>query len=348
VIIEDGSAGALGGNLGFTGAYSTEDITKPTYNFKFSLDKLDFQKSFSTFNTFQAFAPIGELVSGKFSTDLVMSGELGQDMMPLMETVSAKGLFETLNGSLSGFQPLSSIGEALNINELKSGGFNLDRLKTWFTIENGLFAVEPFDVIIKNLPMNISGTHSLTQEMNYQINTVIPRSMLGNNSLGNTVNQGISALVKQAGQLGVNVNEAENLNVRIILTGNITNPKVGFKLLGADGESTLAESATDEAKALVNEQIDQAKGQVKDEVDKIKNEATQQATAMADSLKRAAADKLKQAALDKLNGTTTPKDSTAAGGNVGNQAKDAVDKIKDDIKDFNPFGKKKKKDGGEK
>lgn len=345
VVIEDGSARTLGGGIGFTGAYDTQDITKPGYEFRFDLDKLDFKESFSTFNTFAAFAPVGKLVNGKFSSSLIMSGELGADMMPKLESINAQGLFETLNGSLEGFKPLTAIGNALDISELKKN-ITLDRLKTWFTIENGTFAVEPFDIKVADFPMNISGTHSLTQEMNYSINTVIPRSKLGNNQLGNTINQGLSALVKQASQLGVNVNDAENLNVRITLTGNMSDPKVGFKLLGADGETTVAEAVKDEAKALVNEQVNAAKDQVRQEVNQVKDKATQQATALADSVKNAAANQLKQtgqSVLDQVTGTNTPKDSTS----IKEQAGDAVDKIKGDIKDFNPFRRKKKDgDGG--
>lgn len=349
VVIENGSAKVLGGSMGFTGAYDTKDVEKPGYNFKFDLNQLNFQQAFNTFNTFAAFAPIGQLVDGDFSSSLIMSGELGSDMMPVLSSVNAEGLLETLNGSLRGAKPLTAIGNALDISELKEN-IKLERLKTWFTIEDGSFAVEPFDINIADLPMTIAGRHSLTQEMNYTINTVIPRSKLGNGQLGNTINQGVSALVKQAGQLGLNVNDAENLNVQIVLTGNMADPKVGFKLLGADGETNLAQAATDSAKELVNEQVDAAKQQVNQEVDALKETVTQQTNALVDSAKNAAQSQLQQAGQNLLNqvatGTAAPKDSTGAGTNLQNQAQDAVDKIKGDIKDFNPFRRKKKDEGG--
>jgi len=343
VVIEEGSAQTLGGNLGFTGAYDTKDVERPTYNFRFELDKLNFQETFNTFNSFASFAPIGKLVNGNFSSNLIMSGELGSDMMPVLESINAEGLFETLNGSLNGFKPLNAIGNALDISELKQA-VQLDRLKTWFTIENGTVEVEPFELKLADLPMKIQGRHGLNQDMNYTINTVIPRSKLGDGQLGNTINQGVSALVKQAGQLGLNVNDAENLNVQIALTGNMSDPKVGFKLLGADGETNLAEAAKDEVK----DQIDAVKDEVTSEVNAIKDEARDQATALVDSAKNAAKDQLQQAGQNLLNqatGQATQKDSTAATGNLQNQAQDAVDKIKEDIKDFNPF-RRKKKDGG--
>ncbi|MEZ4986293.1 MAG: AsmA-like C-terminal region-containing protein [Saprospiraceae bacterium] len=163
VVIEDGSAKALGGGIAFTGAYDTQDLAKPTYNFKFSLQQLDFQQSFKTFNTFSSFAPIGQLVTGQFSTDLIMSGILGQDMMPDLNSIDAKGLFETLNGSLKGAHPLSVVGNALDIKELKES-VSFDNLKSWFTIQKGFFEVEPFDVRVSGMPMTIAGKHSLTQE----------------------------------------------------------------------------------------------------------------------------------------------------------------------------------------
>ncbi|MEO0875211.1 MAG: AsmA-like C-terminal region-containing protein, partial [Bacteroidota bacterium] len=136
VIIEDGSAKVLGGSMDFTGAYDTKDVTKPGYDFRFDLNQLNFKETFNTFNTFATFAPVGKLVDGQFSTSLLMSGELGSDMMPVLESVNAEGLFETLNGSLQGLQPLAAVGNALNISELKES-VKLERLKTWFTIEDG-------------------------------------------------------------------------------------------------------------------------------------------------------------------------------------------------------------------
>ena len=207
VVIEEGTARALGGQMDFAGAYDTQDISAPTYHFKLDLRSLDFGESFNTFNTFSSFAPIGKLVSGQFSSSLVMDGVLGEDMMPKLEDVDAEGLFETLNGSLAGLQPLNAIGNALDIRELKES-VNLDNLKTWFSIKGGKFTVKPFDVELAELPMTIAGTHSLTQEMNYTINTVVPRSMLGSGALGNTVNAGLSSLVKQANSLGLPINDA--------------------------------------------------------------------------------------------------------------------------------------------
>lgn len=344
VVVENGSAKALGGSMGFTGAYDTQDVEKPAYNFKFDLNQLDFQEGFSTFNTFAAFAPVGQLVTGNFSSSLVMSGELGQDMMPLLNAVNAEGLFETLNGSLNGLKPLTAIGNALDINELKES-IEIDNLKSWFTIEKGFFTVEPFDVNVANLPMTITGKHSLSQDMEYSINTVIPRSMLGSGALSNTINQGVSALLQQANQLGLNVNDSENVNVQINLTGNMSDPKVGFKLLGTDGESSLAESAKEEAKEQVKDKVDELKEEARDQVAAVQEQATEQVNQAADSLRNLAAEQAEAAGQAALETAREQAGALVDSTGLGKEANDAIDKIKDDIKDFNPFRRKKKKDG---
>ncbi|MEM1215709.1 MAG: AsmA-like C-terminal region-containing protein, partial [Bacteroidota bacterium] len=300
VVIEEGSAKALGGSMGFAGSYDTKDISAPAYRFKFDLNQLDFGQSFNTFNTFASFAPIGQLVNGQFSSSLIMSGNLGEDMMPILEGIDAEGLLQTFNATLAEIPPLQAVGNALNIKELKSS-LNLDNLKSYFTIANGFFEVEPFEVVIADLPMTIAGKHSLSQEMAYTINTVVPRSMLGNGALGNTLNQGISNLVGQANKLGLNLNNAENLNVQINLGGSMTDPDVGFKLLGTNGEASVAQSATDSARDLVQDQVNNARDQVKEEISEVRDQVTEQANQLVDSVRNAAASQLQNAGQNVAN-----------------------------------------------
>ncbi|RMF01413.1 MAG: hypothetical protein D6772_04835 [Bacteroidetes bacterium] len=285
------------------------------------------------------------MVKGQFNSSLVMDGVLGQDLMPKLEELDAEGLFEVLNGSLSGLQPLMAIGNALDIAELKQQ-VRLDKLVTWFTIRDGRFEVKPFDLELAGLPMTIAGSHSLTQEMYYTINTVVPRSRLGNGSLGNTLNSGISSLVQQANSLGLNVKDAENLNLLITLRGSLTDPKVSFKLLGTSGSEGLVESVEGEIRNEVKGQVDEVKTQLNTRVEEAKTQAQKQAKAVVDSAKSIAAQKAeeaRQAALEEARRRAgAVVDSTA----IGTEAKETVDEIKNRIKDFNPFGRRRGGGGG--
>ena len=48
----------------------------------------------------RTYAPIAGLINGNFSTDFKLKGELGQDMMPKPETVTAGGLLKIAQATL--------------------------------------------------------------------------------------------------------------------------------------------------------------------------------------------------------------------------------------------------------
>lgn len=119
VVIEEGSVQMLGGNLGFMGVYDIQDVECFIYNFCFELDKFNFQEIFNIFNFFVFFVLIGKLVNGNFFSNFIMLGELGSDMMFVLELINVEGLFEMFNGSLNGFKLFNVIGNVLDILELK-------------------------------------------------------------------------------------------------------------------------------------------------------------------------------------------------------------------------------------
>jgi len=346
VVIEEGNTRILGGKVAFGGAYDTQDEANPYFNFKYDLQGMDFQQSFSAFNTFQQLAPIGKFIQGKFTTSMVMEGVLGKDMMPNLATLNADGFLETLNGIVNGFAPLTAIGNTLEIKELKEA-VQLNNLKSWFSIRNGAVEVKPFDLKVKDIAMNIGGTHSITQEMNYQIKTVVPRSKLTGNAVGQAVNKGVGQLLSQAASLGVNVAQSENINVLVNLTGSIAKPKVSFKLLGADGQTTAGEAAQGAVANELNNQKQQLQDEAQKRIDDARTEAENRANKALDSAKVVANQKLDelqrqagQAARDKA-GTIV---DSATLKRVEQQGQQTIDQIKDNLQQWNPL--KRKRGGG--
>ena len=361
VIIEDATANTLGGRMAFSGGYDTQDPENPGFQIKYDLSSMDFQKSFQTFNTFQRLAPIAEFIDGTFNSSLIMDGKLGQNMMPDLTSLNVQGFLETVNGIVKGFKPLQAVGNALKINELRNE-IEMIKTKNWFEVKNGMLEVKPFDFNFKDIKMQISGQHSiaLVGSMDYKIDAEIPREMLEKSAVGSAATSGLDLLSQEASKLGINLAQSETVNVALNLTGSATDPKVGFKLMGADGETTLAEAA--EAKA--QEEIDKAKQQLEEEatekieegkavvqetaekaIDSVKTVADQKIAEAKDTIGKKAGELLKDKVgsaidstakkeLDKIFGTK--KDTTA------------VDDIKDKLEKFNkrPFKKKKKKSGG--
>lgn len=303
VRIEDASANTLGGNFAIEGGYNTQDAEKPTFDLAYTLKRLDVQKAFKTFNTFQAVAPIGKFIEGRFNSTLKMSGVLGQDMMPDLNTLSADGFMETLDAVLRNFKPLEAVGNQLDMNFFKS--MNLKNSKNRFEIKDGAVIVRDIKQSIKGIDMDIDGTHGITQEsMDYKIAAKIPRNLLQNNAVGAAANKGLDFLKSKASGAGINLDVGEFVNVLINLTGSITNPKVKFNVLGTDGETLTVKDVVNNVKDQVIDSLNTIKEEkieeIKEDFSAKKAELTKEMNERADKIMadaKSAADKAKNQAV---------------------------------------------------
>ncbi len=269
----------LGGRMALTGKYDSKDIEEPKFEFENVLTAIDFKQAFETFNTFEQFAPIGKFISGSFSSDLKLNGFLGKDMLPKLKDLNAEGFLETLNGLVTGFEPLKKVGNLLNINELKST--NIKELKTWFTIEDGKFAVKEFPYTSNGIDFKIGGSHSLEQEMNYKIKAKIPRKLLEKSGATAAANKGIKLISKEAKKLGLNIGDSDFINVLINLSGSIADPKTTLKVLGTeDGEEV---DIITSVKNQVEEKVEKEVKVVKDSVKTVVEEKKEDFKALADA-----------------------------------------------------------------
>lgn len=328
--LEDCTADVIGGQIGLAGEYNTQNLAKPTFNMDMAMQNMGFREAFQTFATVKTLAPVAQLIDGKFNTNLSMSGVLGKDMTPDFSTLSAAGFLETISAIFNNFKPMTSIGEKLNIAHLKR--LELKNTKNWFEVKDGKVIVKPFNTTVQDMAMQISGSHGITSDMDYQILTKVPRK-----SLGGAANSGLDLLSKEASKVGVSIASGEFINVRFDLTGTMFNPKVGMKVLGSDGQSSLQETASDAATAVVEKAKDSLSNVVNREIDKAKEKAQEAADKAADSLRRLADQKLQEA---KDKAAQEAKDK--AGEVLGEQGQKKVDEVKDKLNNFDPFKKKKK------
>lgn len=346
VVLDNVVAEALGGTINMSGGYDTKDHNEPKYNIKYDLQKLDFRETFNTLNTFQAIAPIGQFLEGNFTTSLIMDGSLGQDLMPILTSLNAQGYLQTLNAFLSNFKPLQAVGNTLGIKEFTEK-LKIKGTKNWFEIKDGKVEVKEFDYAVEDIDMKISGFHGLTRDMEYTIKAKIPRSYLESNSIGSAAASGLDALSSQANKLGLNLKQSEFVNVLINLTGSIADPKVGFKLLGTDGEASVADAAKAQIKEELNAQKEELLKEGKEELDEQKEALQEEAQKEIDQAKAQAEAAVKEE-KEKLKEQIGKEAEQKASEILGEKGKESTDKIKEELDKFNPFKKKKKKkeDGG--
>ncbi|HTF05397.1 MAG TPA: AsmA family protein, partial [Bacteroidia bacterium] len=107
----------MGGSMTVNGSYNTQNVMVPKVNFDMDIQNFDIQQTFKTFNTVQQMVPVGQYTTGKFSTTLKYTSDLGSDMMPIIETVNGSGTLSTASVIVSGFPALKKLDEALKINK---------------------------------------------------------------------------------------------------------------------------------------------------------------------------------------------------------------------------------------
>ncbi len=130
--------------------------------------------------------------------------------------------------------------------------------------------------------MKIGGTHSIANDMNYDVFTKVPRKLLEQSGLGSAANSGLKLLSSEASKVGVNIAQGEFINVLFNLTGSLFSPKVGMKVLGSDGQASIQDQAT----ATMQATVDKAKDSLARVADKKLQEAKDKAKAEIKKLRQ--------------------------------------------------------------
>ncbi|WP_341837635.1 AsmA-like C-terminal region-containing protein [Chitinophaga pollutisoli] len=306
VIMKDIKANALQGSMKIDGSYSTKnDKNNPDILISYDVKELDVQETFKTFNTVQKLMPIGQFLSGKMSSQLTMTGKLGKDMSPVLNTLTGDGNLLLIQGFLKKFAPMDQLANQLNVSALKD--ISIRDIKNYFAFQNGRMTVNPFRVKMNNFNMLIGGSHGFDQTMDYTMQLALPRALLGQQ--GNSL---VNNLVKQANNKGIPVNVSDTVYLNVLLGGNIMKPSVKTDLKEAAGKA--AENLKDQATAMVKSKADSAQKTIKDSLNHVKNEAV-----------NAAKDELKKQLLGG-------KDSTGSGGGLQGAGKAAEKTLNNTLK----------------
>ncbi len=345
VILDGVSAQALGGRINLTGRYDSKGEGNPEVAMKLGLQQLEFAQAFNTFNTFERLAPIGKFLNGRFNTDLLFEGEMGENMYPVLSTLDAEGFIETLDAVLQQFKPAQAIGNALNVQELKEA-IPLQDTRNWFEIQKGNVIVKPVDIPIRDMNFRIAGRQGLNAEMDYTIDARIPRAIWENNAAGQAISAGADQLRQQAEKLGISWEKSEFLDLQLGLTGTLTQPKVKVNLLGSETTASLGEAAKQKAEEEAGKLLEEGKEQAQEMLDQARDTASKRAEEV---LK----DAVGQAKESISKDTNVKKAIDSLGSVVGQGLKEAigdtsktVETIKEELQKFNPFKRKKKEGSG--
>lgn len=260
----------MGGSLDVTGSYDVRNPKKPIVDMDFNLNNMMISEVFTKVETAKQFAPALSQALGNFSMKMKMNTSLGEDMMPLLNSISAGGTFDTKEVQVMGIKALDKVADKLKLSELNNP--KLKDLLVKFVIKDGSIITEPFSTSTNGIKMDVSGSSKLDQTMDYTATISIP---------------GLSSKLPQTA------------NVKI--GGTFSDPKISLDMTAAKEQvkeeiskvvDKVATKALEEAKAnqkkiiaAAQNQADKIRSEAKSAGDKIVAEAEEQAEKMTKSAK---------------------------------------------------------------
>ena len=206
------------------------------------LSSIDIDQSFKGLEMMQGLAPIAKALQGALNTKINLKGKLDANLSPILSSISGNAFAEILTAAVDAdkmplLNALDQKLDFINLNDI-----NLDKLKASLTFTDGQVQVTPFDIVVKGIAVNVSGSHSFTNEMNYKLNLDVPARYLGID---------VSNLLAK---LTASEKESLSIDLPISLSGNFTAPKVDLNLKAA-------------TTALTNQIIEIQKQRAKDKVE---------------------------------------------------------------------------------
>jgi uncharacterized protein involved in outer membrane biogenesis len=279
VIVRDGIANLsglhfnmLGGAFVVNGDYNTQDMRHPKYNFGLNIEKLSIREAANKSSLVQTYAPIAGLVTGNFSTDFKISGELLPTMMPNMATVNGGGNVKIAQAALKDSKLVSGITSLTSLKDADQVTM-IDVLMAT-SISNGRLSVKPFDVKFGDYKTSVSGSTGLDTSIDYNLKMDVPAGQLGSQ---------YNALI--ARYTGGKTDPNKNIPLTVTVGGKYDAPKINVDM--AEQKAQAQEAITNAAKEEGQKALEKAvKGtEAEKYVKDILGTSKKDSTAVADTTK---------------------------------------------------------------
>ena len=248
------SLNTMGGSVVVNGSYATPEKGEPRLNAGFSLKNIVFADAYRSLDMVQQMAPIFEGLKGDFSGSMKVNTMLDENMSPVMNTLSGSGTLSTKDISLSGVKVIDMVADIVKKPSLKET--KVKDLKIDFTIADGRVNTRPFDIVLGDYKMNLSGSTGLDKSIDYTGKIAIPTSVGKISQLG-TVDMKIGGTFASP-KVSIDM---ESLAKKAASTAvEKAGEKLVGKLLGTDlggsSDSTSVNVKEEAAKKVVNKALD--------------------------------------------------------------------------------------------
>lgn len=318
-------ARAMGGNVSLSGIFSTKNKNSPEYDMMLSLDRIRYEDMFSQVVSVQSLAPVFQHLNGIFNAEFSFRGLLERDLTPKLQSISALGVFEAINGTIRSFSGSEQLADRLGIRSIENMRF--DNVKGNFEIKNGQLMIKPFNVNYEDMMFSISGTNRLDKTIDYIIKASIPRNKFDKVPGGINVNKGIDFITAEAKKKGLDVEAGENILLDIGLSGIFSKPDLTFTFKGTE-KGAIKSELEKKAGNVVNE----TREQMESEVEKKKDEIVDKTREVLDTTRRQVETRVQETIDDMKKKAQSELESR-----IDSTTKSKAEEL---LKKHNPFRKK--------
>ncbi|HLS47943.1 MAG TPA: AsmA-like C-terminal region-containing protein [Gemmatimonadales bacterium] len=274
--LESFALNLLGGSMTMDGFYETTTPARPTFNVALGMNGLDIPSAFAALNTVQVLAPVAKYAQGSFSSELRLTGPLGQDMVPLFEALSGQGTLRPSELQIRDFPVLERMAGATKLAFLNDPAIRA--LSSRFEIREGRLHVQPFAVTLGEATMEVSGSNGLDQSLDYEIRLRVPRSLIGSEA-----NQAIAGLVSRAAGAGIDLQTAPTIALGTQVGGTVTDPTISLGV-GSAAES-VAEGAGEAVREAADERVEAAVDSVRERATEAAEQVSREVEARAEAMR---------------------------------------------------------------
>ncbi len=220
-----------------------------------------------------------------------MKSDLTKALEPVYNSLTGDGDFFTNTVTVSGFEPLKKLGDALSMEKISNQTFK--DVKAFFSFKDGKMSLKkPLKIKLSGIDTEVTGSTAFTQEIDYKMLMQVPKSMIPGGII-KAAEQGLSKVNGVVPKLNVG-SIPDLIPVNALVGGTVTKPviKTDFKeaLLKATGN--LKDNLKEQGKELVNKAKDSVKTIVDNKVKEVKEDLNKKKQEILDDAKKEA-DKVK-------------------------------------------------------
>lgn len=167
----------LDGELKMTGSYENTAQNQPLFDFGFDIVAFDIPLAFQSLPGMKNMIPVAGQSTGKFSTNLKLSGKLNEMFKFIPTSVNGTGLLTTENLQINSSPVFNQLKGILKAEKLQQ--VTVDDFKTNFTVQDGDLLLRPFTTKVAGQETNITGSLNAENLINMRLDFKINREAFG-------------------------------------------------------------------------------------------------------------------------------------------------------------------------